>query len=631
MEKYEPIFEYLSSIAELIPAIVYWTDTDGRFLGANKKCLEAGGAIISKEDFIGKLAYEFYRGRYSEDIAKELQDDFNHVINTGLSSVREDKIIDVTTGKFLYFSATRAPLKNRNGDVIGLIGTSIEITAEKESIELKLENEAAKRVTEEQAKFRTTVGQMVHDIRTPLSTLQMVVQSTREIPEEKRISLRNAAITINDITAQLLRQYESTQHSEQQIHNPQVLLVPTILSDVVSDRRHKYKNSSLIFKYDITQLNAFTFIKADFSDLKRSISNLINNAVEALPKAGGMVEVQLIANEEWVYINILDNGCGISKELLDKIKQKTGVTHGKKNGHGLGMIQVIEMTERNHGKFNIASSTDKRNQGTTIMLQFPRVIDPDWIAEEVNLTKNDIVIILDDDGSIHGGWDSRLEHILEKIPSIVVEHYSHGQAALNFIANLPAKDKENVCFLSDYELIGQELNGIQVIEKAQIKRSILVTSHYANVEIRKMAVQHKVKILPKELVHIVPINVIQARAKDELVNVHMVFVDDEKAFTRALISNYYSHLVTDQYSNPLTFLDEVDKYPKDTRFILDNYYYMEDGSPYPIDGVTLAQQLHQKGFTTLYLLSGESFRIPDYLTLVLKTDQATLSKLDKLV
>ena len=109
----------------------------------------------------------------------------------------------------------------------------------------------------------------------------------------------------------------------------------------------------------------------------------------------------------------------------------------------------------------------------------------------------------------------------------------------------------------------------------------------------------------------------------------MVFVDDEKMFTKTLISNHYSHLLTESYSNPFEFLDEVDKYSKDTRIVLDNYYYMEDGGTYNIDGLTLAAKLHDKGFTKLILLSGEEFPVPNYLTLVLKIDKSALAKLDK--
>lgn len=606
---------FIDTLLRLSPGHVYWKDLEGKFLGCNDLQAKDAG-FRSSADIVGMTDYDM---PWKED-AELLRKNDTTVINNGRSVIVEEpsKRID---GKRAIWLSHKEPLKNSNGEIIGIIGMSIDITEEKEK-ELAL--------AKAQEEFRKVVGQMVHDIRTPLSTLQMTMQSTREIPEEKRIALRDATIAITDITGQLLRQYEPEDKADGAIKERQIVIASTILASVAGDGRSRHKNKSIKFIYDITPLNAFLFIKAEPIDLKRSLSNLINNAAEAMPKSGGTIELKLTATDEWVTIKILDDGSGIPKDVLEKINKREIVTHGKKEGHGLGMSFVRDMIEANHGEFAIASATDGPGHGTTITLRFPRLATPDWEVEEISLTKDDTVIILDDDTSIHKGWDSRLAHVLEKVTSIKVKHFSYATDVIEFVDKLSEDDKDKVCLLSDYELIGQELNGLQVIEKVKIRRSILVTSHYANVEVRKTALNHRVKVLPKDLVHVVPINVIQARVKGELSHVHIVFVDDEKLFTKTLISNHYSHLLTESYSNPLLFLDEVEKYPKDTRIILDNYYYMEDGGPYNIDGVTLAEKLHAKGFTKLILLSGEEFNTPDFLRLVLKTDKVTLAKLDRI-
>lgn len=64
--------------------------------------------------------------------------------------------------------------------------------------------------------------------------------------------------------------------------------------------------------------------------------------------------------------------------------------------------------------------------------------------------------------------------------------------------------------------------------------------------------------------------------------------------------------------------------------ILDNYFYAPDGSTYAIDGITLAEKLHAKGFTKLFLLSGQNFNVPDYLQLVLKSNKEKIRNLDKI-
>jgi len=185
---------------------------------------------------------------------------------------------------------------------------------------------------------------------------------------------------------------------------------------------------------------------------------------------------------------------------------------------------------------------------------------------------------------------------------------------------------------SAYELAGQKLNGLQIMEICNIKRSILLTNNVLDSETRMLATQKNIKLLPKDLINIFSCKIIQQQSqnKNSLAHVHMVFVDDEKMVTKAIIEEYYNHLIVDQYSNPFEFLECVTKYPKDTKFILDNYYYAEDGGTYPIDGIEIAKQLHDQGYTNLFLLSGQNFSVPDYLTLILKTDKEKIRNLDKL-
>jgi hypothetical protein len=61
--------------------------------------------------------------------------------------------------------------------------------------------------------------------------------------------------------------------------------------------------------------------------------------------------------------------------------------------------------------------------------------------------------------------------------------------------------------LSDYELLHQSRNGLEIIQASHIKKSILVTSHYTNPVIRDTATKLKIKILPKQMASIIPIHV----------------------------------------------------------------------------------------------------------------------------
>lgn len=629
MSGQDPMFEYLELIAEHVPANFYCMDLQSRFAVLNERTL-AGVGGKTKSDVIGKNVYELYK---NNDIANELQKDIDKVMTTGITSLVEDKVVDVTTGKIRYFSATRAALRNKNGDIVGIVGTSIETTDTKEKELLELEAKANKVYLEEQEKFRKIVGQMAHDIRSPISTLKTVVQTADELAEQNRIALRRAAMNIEDITNHMLARYKPSDLALTTNNQRQYVLASATLSEIASERRYRYQNSLIKFELIINepQINNFVFIKIEPSLFDRMLSNLINNAADSLPKTGGKIELSLTSTNEWVEITITDNGKGMSRTMLNKIKEGNIVSKGKEDGHGIGLTQVFDVVDGNLGEFRIFSNNKQPNRGTIIRVRFPKATSQQWLATEIKLTYNDIVIFIDDEASIHSAWDSKIAHILEKTPTMQIRHFMDGQEALQFITELSDNNKHNVCLLSDYELLKQDLNGLDIIKRSGVKRSILVTSHYANSEVLKLANQMAVKILPKDLVYSIPIQFEHPKYKPgELVQVHMVFVDDEIEAVKSLISEHYQHLLIDVYHNPFEFLKEVDKYPKDTKIIIDNNYYLDDKLITDLDGIVIAEQLHEKGFTSLYIYSWEKCKTPDYVTLILKTDRGTMAHLDQL-
>lgn len=311
----------------------------------------------------------------------------------------------------------------------------------------------------------------------------------------------------------------------------------------------------------------------------------------------------------------------MAEELLGKVRNNVVVTDGKKYGHGIGLTQVHDTINANYGKFTIYSTV---GIGTKIVLKFPKFISPGWIADKIDLIETNIIIILDDDPSIHGAWDSKFEGLLKEEKELKIHHFTAGIDAINFVNSLIYEDRERVFFLTDFELLKQEYNGLEVLRHVGIMRAILVTSHYANIQIRKLATTAGIKILPKNLAYIVPINI---NRDYELKKVDMIFVDDERIFIDSLISYMFNDLTIDTYDNPLQFLENINKYSLDTKIILDNYYYTED-DVYDIDGLTIAKKLHDKGFINLYMLSGEMVgNIPDYLTVILKSDHEKIKSL----
>ena len=99
--------------------------------------------------------------------------------------------------------------------------------------------------------------------------------------------------------------------------------------------------------------------------LKRILSNLINNAVQAMPN-GGDLEIQARRESGEVVITVMDTGVGISEEYKDKLFTPLFTTKAK--GQGFGLAVVKRMTEALGGAVTFKSEEGK---GTKFIVRFP--------------------------------------------------------------------------------------------------------------------------------------------------------------------------------------------------------------------------------------------------------------------
>lgn len=604
------------------PCAIFWKDLNGTFLGCNKLFLTMSG-LNDYNELIGKkdadMRWKQYAYKYTEDD--------KYVIDTGKMITSYENI--PVGDRIIISETTKAPLIE-NGKIIGVVGICLDITDRKEAerlrieverkeIErLKLENEAHKAHIEEQKKFTKIADQVAHDIRAPAGAVLSIARNCMDIPEDYRISLREAAISIDDIVNNLLHKYEKKDAEGSAKDVRQSVLLSVLLSQLLARKKLEYKGLTIKFDYEFSQAGNFAFIKVQPSALERSISNIINNAVDALKdKEKGKITIKLDTTQEWVKIIIQDNGKGMSPEIVEKIMNGVAVSHGKENGHGIGLSVVREMLQANQGKFTIDS---KVNKGTNVILTFPRIKAPSLIVEEIRLVEKDIVVILDDDTSIHGAWDAHFENVLKDTSGIEIKHFKQGKEALDYINGLSDTDKRRVFLLTDFELLKQELNGLQIVEKSRIERSILVTSHYANKDVQTQAIKTGTKILSKQLASEVPIIIdkniqYEASIPVKLKKVDIILIDDDEKFAQVMMLTVFSGLEVEHYVSPTLFLKHVAKYAKDTKICLDKNFSGD------MDGMELAKNLHEQGFTKLFLVSGETFdegAFPGYITIVPK-------------
>lgn len=113
------------------------------------------------------------------------------------------------------------------------------------------------------------------------------------------------------------------------------------------------------------KLNDSPELLCDENQLKQVFINLIKNSMEAMPE-GGKVTIQSEKSSDFVVVSIVDEGCGIESDRLDKLGEPFYTT--KQNGTGLGIMVTKKIIEEHGGTFRIASTLGK---GTTVTITLP--------------------------------------------------------------------------------------------------------------------------------------------------------------------------------------------------------------------------------------------------------------------
>lgn len=627
----------LDQILLYVPCPIFWKNLDGVFLGGNKLFLEAVAGFHDYSQLIGKSDAELPWRKYKDDYAKDDQ----HVMNTGTTITRIESI--PLNGRIIISETTKTPLI-QDGEIIGVLGICLDITDRTEKEKLILESQAHHIEKQQQENFRKIVEQVVHDIRSPIATMQMMLPSCDVLPENMRVTLNKSASRIQDIANNLLAQFRP-EENDTSLVNVENQRCPTLISaeilEIIAEKRYEYSKLSVDFINNISQDGYFAFINVDVRAFRRMLSNIINNAVDAINDKSGIVTVSLSLSGNSVQIIIEDNGHGMPTSVKEKLLNSIRVTSGKASGYGIGFGQIVDTLSSNEGKISIESVL---NQFTKIILTFPQIETPNWICSSIELHDDDLIVILDDDPSIHGAWKTKFDRLYTKIK---LKHFESGADAIQFLNRLSETQKNHVLLLTDYELLKQDVNGLDVVKNTKVSRSILVTSHHNNEALRELAGLSNTKILPKPLASellIVMSDVIGGNddhdinsisnasltphdnCSKEVKEVDLVIIDDDKFLVDALVNYLSNDKNVDMYYTVKDFLDDLDSYPKSTKMLIDNQFKEEK-----ITGIELAVKLHESGFTNLYLFSGTDFSndktIPDYLTTILKTDTDKIKSL----
>ena len=351
----------------------------------------------------------------------------------------------------------------------------------------KMAADYAKQLEIEKAMATDQVSSKVrHNIRTPLSALISLSNRTVFSNEDEAALFQSVISQIHTLISDLDTKKTTSLEAEASS------IIPC-LHQAIGEARLTLPEGAQIFEsIDESNNSNVAFIH---HELRSMLGNLINNAIEANATA---INVELSDRGTVLLLKITDNGSGIPSELIDKVTQK-GFSHGKMNGSGLGLHHALEQMTSWNGRLKIES---KNGKGTTIQLLFPVVSRSDLYVENINLSNDDTVIVIDDQPAIHRMWKLRLNelHFAGKI-----EGFFSVDEAKDFLS----KNSHNkVHLFVDYDLGENEARGVTIFKFIKdFKFAAMVTGHFDDEEVRTFCRKNKIGLLPKTMLPTVPISI----------------------------------------------------------------------------------------------------------------------------
>jgi len=301
--------------------------------------------------------------------------DIGSLITDVIDSVTP-KEIEAKDNNGRWYSIWIRPYRTTDNKIDGAVVAFVDIDRIKQAEEtLRAHTEQLEEMVEERtrmlrnstrmAAIGETAGMVGHDLRNPLqtiiNTIHLATESMKsgETPQNSRIektleTIREQADFMNKIVSDL--QDYARQPKPSFVEYDLKGLIDDTLSSITIPKTVEVSSS---FDPDFPKLTV------DPNLLRRAFTNIIANALQAMPD-GGQLRMKAWKNKEVAAVSFQDTGRGIPEDIKAKIFNPLFTTREK--GVGLGLAVAKQLIESHHGDIKVSS---KVGEGTTFTVEIP--------------------------------------------------------------------------------------------------------------------------------------------------------------------------------------------------------------------------------------------------------------------
>jgi len=326
-----------------------------------------------------------------QENAKKLFQTFNKVYRTGEPGKVFDWEIIRKDGTKRYVEASVSLQKDASGKAIGFRGILRDVT-EKKKVEEQLF----------QAEKLRAVGEMAsgvaHDFNNALAAIlgntQLLLHTAQDEELKDTLKIIEKVAKDSGQTVRRLQDFTKKRVGQELFK----VDVNAIIKDSMEMTKPKWKDepqSRGIRIEIVSNLEEIPSVSGNASELREVITNMIFNAIEAMPE-GGKIEIRTFKKRRDVLIRISDTGIGISEETKKRIFEPFFTTKPFTNT-GLGLSMSYGIIKRFGGEIETES---KLGQGTTFTIILPiggeekeEAVSP----QAINKGRQALILVIDDD------------------------------------------------------------------------------------------------------------------------------------------------------------------------------------------------------------------------------------------
>lgn len=342
----------LASIVESSEDAIVSRDLNGTITSWNSAAAALYG--YTAEEAIGQPA-SLTMPRHAEGelvLAKEMAEKGESLRRLETKRVAKD-------GHTIDVSVTASPIYNFGGQLVGTASIAHDITVQKHT-------EDALRTSEKLAATGRLAATIAHEINNPLEAVMNLLYliESESSPYARLHAYASKAQDelrrVAHITRQTLAFYRETTHP----HEVDLYEVTTGILEIY--RREVHAKSITV------HLNIATGLKVEGfpGELRQVFSNLIRNAIEAVPSYGDIWIEGGLDGHGFVQISVTDSGSGVAPEDQKRIFDPFFTTKGV-NGTGLGLWVSLGIVQKHGGALTLVSPPMGRDTGAQFCVRIP--------------------------------------------------------------------------------------------------------------------------------------------------------------------------------------------------------------------------------------------------------------------